>query len=152
MEVASDGEGGFTWSGKLCCCLDQCEGPVAAGTVKGGVHGPDSCSGGDTPRGMLNRVDVGAFPNSRWYEATIMLWASGGLALRAALQVVRKARQSLPSSSMASTSRHWMSLAWDCWIEWALEVPLDSTSLRAVEQQFSVSAEVQAQLFSISLQ
>ena len=60
---------------------------------------------GDTPGGMLSRVHVGAFPSSRWKGDTIILWASGGLALRAVLQVVRKARWSLLSSSMASASR-----------------------------------------------
>ena len=35
----------------------------------------------------------------------------------------KEGRQSLPSSLMASTSRCWMSLAWDCWIEWALKLP-----------------------------
>ena len=84
--------------------------------------------------GILSRVDIGAFPSSRWKEVIIMPWASGGLALRAVPQVVRKARQSFPSSPMASASRHWMSLAWHCWIEQALEAMLDSASLMAVEQ------------------
>ena len=106
---------------------------------------------GNTPRGMLSRVDVGAFPSSRWKGVTIIPWASGGLALRAVLQAVRKARQSLLSSSMASASRHWMSLACDCWIEQAWEVPWDSASLITVEQWFSASAKMQAQLASTSL-
>ena len=50
---------------------------------------------------MFSRVDIGAFPRSRWKGVTIMPWASGGLALRAVLQVVGKVRQSLPSSSVA---------------------------------------------------
>ena len=57
---------------------------------------------GDIPRGMLSRV---AFPSSRWKGVTIIPWVFGGLTLRAVLQVVRKARQSLLSSSMASASR-----------------------------------------------
>ena len=105
---------------------------MAAGAVEGGVHGADSHSGGDTPRGMLNRVDVGALPSNRWYGITIMPWPLGGLALRAAPQVVRKVKQSFPSSSIASTFRCWMSLVWDCWVEWAQEVPLDSASLMVV--------------------
>ena len=44
-----------------------------------------------------------------------------------------------------------MSLVWDCWIEWALGVPLDSGSLMAVEQWFSASARAQVQSSSISL-
>ena len=68
--------------------------------------------------------------------------ASGGLALRMAPQVVRKVRQSLPSSLMASASRHWMSLAWDCWIEWVLEAPQESASWMADKQQFSASAKM----------
>ena len=75
----------------------------------------------------------------------------GGLALRAAMQAVREARWSFPSSSMASTSRHQMSLAWDCWIEQALEMLLDSASLMAVEQWFAASAKVRVQSSSISL-
>ena len=78
------------------------------------------------PGVMLNKVDIGAFPSNRWYWVTIMPWPSGGLALRAAQQAVRKARCSLPSSSIASASRCWMSLARDCWAEWALEALLDS--------------------------
>ena len=75
----------------------------------------------------------------------------GGVALRAALQAVRKARQSFPSSSIAFASRHWMSLACDCWVEQALEVSLDSTSLMVVEQQFSASAKATEHLSSIPL-
>ena len=71
-----------------------------------------------------------------------MPWPSGGLALRAALQVVRKARQSFPSSSMAYASRHWMSLVWGCW---------DIASELVVEQQFSTSARAREQSSSISL-
>ena len=126
---------------QVSCAADQGKGPVTAGAVKGEVHGVGSYSAGDTPGGMLSRVDIGAFPSSRWYGVTIMPWALGGLTLREALQMVRKARQSIPSSSMASVSRCWMSLALHCWIEWGLEAPLDSASLRAVEQQFSASAE-----------
>ena len=48
---------------------------------------------------------MGAFPNSRWKGVTIILWASGGLALGAILQAVRKVRWSLLSSSMVSASR-----------------------------------------------
>ena len=144
-----DGEGGSTWLGKWCCCLDWGQGPMAAGAVEGGVYGADSQSGGDTPWGMLNRVDVGAFASNRWYGVTIMPWPSGGLALRAAPQAVGKVRWSFPSSSMASASRHWMSLAWDCWVEWALEV-LDSASLVVVEQQFSTSSKAREHSSSIS--
>ena len=61
---------------------------------------------GDTPGGMLRRVDIGAFSSSRWKGVTIIPWASGGLDLRAVLQAARKARWSLLSSSMASASRH----------------------------------------------
>ena len=60
---------------------------------------------GDIAGGMISRVDVGAFPSSRWKGVTIILWASGGLALRAVLQMARKARHSLLSSSMDSASR-----------------------------------------------
>ena len=123
---------------------------MAAGAVEGEVSRADSCSGGDTPGGMLNRVDVGAFPSNRWYGVTIMPWPPGGLTLRAAPQAVRKVRQSLPSSSIASASRHWMSFVWNCWVEWALEVPLDSASLMVVEQQFSASAKGREQSSSIS--
>ena len=140
LEVASDGEGGPTQSGRCCYHLDQGEGLDAAGAVKGGVHRAGSCSGGDTPKGMLNRADVGAFPSSKWYRITIMPWLSGVLALRAAPQAVRKVRWSLSSSSIASASRPWMSLAWDCWIEQALEALLESASLMVVEQWFSASA------------
>ena len=59
---------------------------------------------GDTPGRMLNRVDVGVFPISRWNGVTIIPLALGRVALRAELQVVRKARHSLLSSSMASAS------------------------------------------------
>ena len=69
----------------------------------------------------------------------------GGLALREALQVVRKVRHSFPSSS-----RCWMSLTWDCWVQQALEVLLDSASLMVVEQQFSASAKARMQSSSIS--
>ena len=54
---------------------------------------------------MLSRVDIRAFPSRRWKGVTIVPQALGGLALRAVLQAVRKARQSLLSSSMASASR-----------------------------------------------
>ena len=57
---------------------------MAAGAVEGGVCGADSHSGGDTPGGILNRVDVGALPSNRWYGVTIMPRPSGGLALRRA--------------------------------------------------------------------
>ena len=77
--------------------------------------------------------------------------ALGELALRAAPQVVRKARQSFPSSSMASASRHWMSLSWACWVDWALEALLDSASLMVVEQQFSTCARAREQSSLISL-
>ena len=60
---------------------------------------------GDTPGGMLSRVDIGTFPSSRWKGVTIIPWALGGLALRAVLQEARKARKSPLSSSMASASR-----------------------------------------------
>ena len=60
---------------------------------------------GGTPGGMHSRVDIGAFPSSRWKGVTIIRWASGGLALRAIPQVARKARHSLFSSSMASAFR-----------------------------------------------
>ena len=63
---------------------------------------------GGYPWGMLSRVDVGAFPSSRSKGLTIIPWNSGGLALRAVPQVVKKARWSLLSSSMASASRCWM--------------------------------------------
>ena len=69
-----------------------------------------SCSGSDTTRVKLNMADVGASPNSKWYGVIIIPWPSGGLALRAVLQAVKKVRQSLPSYSMASASRCWMSL------------------------------------------
>ena len=75
----------------------------------------------------------------------------GGLALRAALQAVRKVRWSFSSSSMASTSRHWMSWALACWLSGLLEVPLDSASQMVVGQQFSASARATEQLSSISL-
>ena len=91
-------------------------GPVTVGAEKGGVCRAGSHSEGDTPRGMFSRVDIGAFPISRWKGVTIMPWALGGLAQRAVPQVARKARWSFPSSSMASASRHWMSLVWDCWV------------------------------------
>ena len=39
----------------------------AAGAVEGGLHRANSQSEGDTPGGMLNRVDVGALPSNRWY-------------------------------------------------------------------------------------
>ena len=65
LEVASDGEEGPTQSGKWCCHLDCGKGPVAAGAVEGVVCRADSYSGGDTPGGMLNRVDIGAFPSNR---------------------------------------------------------------------------------------
>ena len=52
---------------------------------------------------------------------------------------------------MASASRQLMSLAWDCWIKWALEALPDSASLMAVEEQFSASAKAWAQLSSIYL-
>ena len=106
---------------------------------------------GDTPVGMLSRVDIGAFPSSRWKGVTIIPQASGGLALRAVLQVARKVGHSFFSSSIASASRHWMSLACDCWIEWASKAHHDSTSLIAVEHQFSASAEAWTQLASASL-
>ena len=54
---------------------------------------------------MLSRVDIGAIPSKRWKGVTIILWALGGLALRAVPQAARKARWSLLSSSMASASR-----------------------------------------------
>ena len=111
----------------------------------------DSHSGRDTPRGMLNRVDVGALPSNRWYGVTIIPWPLVGAALRAVPQAVRKVRQSFPSFTMASASRHWMSLVWACWVERALEEPLDSASLMVVEQQFSASARAREQLSSISL-
>ena len=38
LEAPSDRDNGSTQSGKLCCHLDQGEGLVAAGAVKGGVH------------------------------------------------------------------------------------------------------------------
>ena len=95
--------------------------------------GQISIQEGIPPGGMLNRVDIGAFPSNRWYGVTIMPQPLGGLALRAAPQVVRKARQSFPSSSIASASRHWMSLTWDCLVEQALEAQLDSASLVVVE-------------------
>ena len=60
---------------------------------------------GDTPGGMLSRVDIEAFPSSRWKGVTIIPQASGGLALRAVPQTARKVRWSLFSSSMASASR-----------------------------------------------
>ena len=60
---------------------------------------------GATPGGMLSRVDMGAFPSSRWKGVTIIPWASGGLVLKAVVQSVRKMRHSLFSSSMASASR-----------------------------------------------
>ena len=44
---------------------------------------------------MLSRIDVGAFPNSRWKGVTIMPWASEGLALRAVLQKEGKVVPSL---------------------------------------------------------
>ena len=149
--MASDGDWGPTWSGKWCHCLDQGKGPVAAGAVEGGVYRADSHSGEGTPGGMLNRVDIGAFPSNRWYGVTIMPWPSGGLALRAVPQAVRKARWFFPSSSIASNSRCWISLASNCWVEWALEAPLDSASLMVVEQQFSSSAKAREQSSSISL-
>ena len=37
------------------------------------------------PGGMLSRVDIGTFPSSRWHGVIIISWASGWLALRAAL-------------------------------------------------------------------
>ena len=80
-----------------------------------------------------------------------MLQPSGGLALRAALQVVRKARQYFPSSSIAAASRCCISLALDCWVVWALEALLDSASLMVVEQWFSASAKAREQSSSISL-
>ena len=82
---------------------------------------------------------------------TMILWALGGLALRAEPQMARKARQSILSSSIASASICWMSLACDCWIRQACEAPRDSTSLMAVEQQFSASAKALAQSASASL-
>ena len=85
--------------------------------------GPRKESVGQVPGGMLSRVDVGAFSSSRWKEVTIIPWASGGLALRGVPQAARKVKESLFSSSMASASRCWMSLACDCWIEWALKAP-----------------------------
>ena len=66
LEVASDGDEGSAQSSKWCHHLDQGKGPVAAGAVEGGVHGADSHSRGDTPGGMLNRVDIGAFLSNRW--------------------------------------------------------------------------------------
>ena len=124
---------------------------VVAGAVEGRVHGTDSHSGGDTPRGMFNRVDVGAFPSNRWYGVIIMPQPLGGLALRAALQAVRKVRQSFPSFSVASAPRHWMSMVWAYWDEWALEALLDSASHMVVEQQFSTSARASEHLSLISL-
>ena len=106
---------------------------------------------GIPPGGMLNRVDIGAYPSNRWYGVIMMPQPLGGLALRAALQAVRKVRWSFPSSSMAFTSRCWMSLVWDCWVEPALEAPLDSASLMVVEQWFSASAKASKQSSSISL-
>ena len=44
-----------------------------------------------------------------------------------------------------------MSLACDCWIQWACEAPWDSASLMAVEQQSSASAKVLAWLASASI-
>ena len=84
------GEEGPTQSGEWCCHLDCGKGPVAARAVEGGVYKADSYSGGDTPGGMLNRVDIGAFPSNRWYGVIIMPWLLWGLALRAAPQVVRE--------------------------------------------------------------
>ena len=114
LEVATGGDGASTQSGELCCHVDQGEGPVAAGAEEGGVCGAGSCSGGDSPGGMLSRVDVGAFPSSKWKGVTIIPQASGGLALRVVPQAARKARWSLPSSLMTFTSRCWISLACDC--------------------------------------
>ena len=56
-----------------------------------------------------------------------------------------------PSSSMASVSRHCIPSACDCWMEWACLAPWDSTFLIAIEQQFSASAMVEAQLALASL-
>ena len=151
LEVVSNGDGGSTQLGKLCHHLDQGKGPGTTGVEEGGGCRAGSCWRGHTPEGMLSRVDVGAFPSSRWKGVTIIPQASWGLALRAVLQVVRKARQSLFSSSLASASRRWMSLACDCWIEWAWVTLWDSASLIAVDQQFSASAKVCAQLASASL-
>ena len=103
--------------------------------------GKTSCSGVDTPGGMLNGVGIGAFPSNRWYGVIIMPWPLGGLALRAAPQTVRKVGWSFPSSSIAYASRHCMSLAWDYRAKQALEVLLDSASLMVEEQQFSTSAK-----------
>ena len=76
------GDGGPTQSSKLCHHLDQGEGPVTAG-IEEGVCWAGSGSGGDTHRGMHSRVDIAAFPSSRWKGVTIIRLASGGLALRA---------------------------------------------------------------------
>ena len=103
------------------------------GAEEGGICWADSCWRGDTPGGKLSRVDVGAFPTSRWKGVTIILQALRGLALRVVPQAVRNVRQSLLSSSMASASRHWMSLACNCWIKWVCEVPWDSASMIAVD-------------------
>ena len=43
LEVVSDGDGGSTWSGELCCHLDQGEGPGTTGVEEGGVCGAGSC-------------------------------------------------------------------------------------------------------------
>ena len=100
---------------------------------------------------MFSRVDKGTFPKRRWKGVTKTLWSLEWLAQRAVPQVARKEKPSFPSSPMASVSRHCMPLACDCWMEQACLVLQDSTFLIAVEQQFSASAMMEAQLALASL-
>ena len=91
------------------------------------------------------------FHRSRWKGVTRTPQSLGWLAQRAAPQLVRRERQSFSSSPMASISRCYMPSACDCQMEQACFVPQDSAFLIAIEQQFSTSAMMEAQLALTSL-
>ena len=122
-----------TGTGKCYCHLGLGKG---LGTVGVGEWTPQMgpCWEGDAPGRMLKRLDIGTYPSSKWYGAISMPQDSEELAFKVALQAERKLSWYLLSSSMDTSSRCWMSLVCDCWMEQAWEAPQVSASQMAVEQ------------------